>query len=377
MSHDTYLPVPWVAHGRRRDWTCPAASPGPLAFHLTLDGYAATPLTDLPAIAERLGIGRVLAKDESGRLGLGAFKGLGASWAVHTAVADNPTDVPMTVIAATDGNHGRAVAHFARQLGHRARIYIPNGVHPTAVQNIIDEGADVVRVNGTYDEAVDIARGAGLDAGTVLVQDTAWDGYDEIPAAIIDGYATMFHEIDAQLAVNGSVRPDLVLVPTGVGSLLQAALTHYRSEAAPVGTAVVSVEPEAAACIQASLTAGEPITVETGATIMSGLNCGTPSPSVWPFMVNGLDGAAVVDDAAATTAAHTLAEHGVDAGPCGAAALAALESILSGEADDAARRHLNLTRDSTVVLLITEGSTSNPVPAPYRDRRSPMDQEPR
>lgn len=192
MSHDTYLPVPWVAHGRRRDWTCPAASPGPLAFHLTLDGYAATPLTDLPAIAERLGIGRVLAKDESGRLGLGAFKGLGASWAVHTAVADNPTDVPMTVIAATDGNHGRAVAHFARQLGHRARIYIPNGVHPTAVQNIIDEGADVVRVNGTYDEAVDIARGAGLDAGTVLVQDTAWDGYDEIPAAIIDGYATMF-----------------------------------------------------------------------------------------------------------------------------------------------------------------------------------------
>ncbi len=168
------------------------------------------------------------------------------------------------------------------------------------------------------------------------MQDTAWEGYKDIPAAIIDGYDTLFHEIDDQLDGIGATGPALVVVPTGVGSLLHAALIHYRSRASHAGTAVVSVEPEGAACVQASLAEGTPVTVDTGTTIMAGLNCGTPSSTAWPFIVRGLDAATTVSDTAATAAAHTLASYGVDAGPCGAASLAALEVLLPHETTTAA-----------------------------------------
>ena len=362
MFNPDYQPVPWLAQRRAQDWRCPPPAADALAFHHKLDGYAPSPLIDLPAVAARLGA-RVLAKDESTRLGLGAFKGLGASWGVSIAVADHRDSDPLTVIAATDGNHGRAVAHFARQLGHRASIYIPLGVHPTAAQNITDEGANLIRIDGGYDDAVAAARMAALAPGTVLVQDTAWEGYEDIPAAIIEAYDTLFHELDNQLDDIGTHELDLVLVPTGVGSLLQASITHYRSDAARAGTAVVSVEPESAACVQASLAAGTPVTIDTGTTIMSGLNCGTPSLTAWPFIDNGLDAATTVSDIEATAAAHTLAKHGVDAGPCGAATLAALEHILTGPTTASRRQHLHLGPESTVVLLVTEGSGSNPVPA--------------
>ena len=351
----------WPIGGQRTGSCRPPASDA-LAFHRDLDGYAPTPLVDLPTAATRLGVGRVVAKDESPRLGLGAFKGLGASWAVHLAVADADASDPLTVIAATDGNHGRAVAHFARLLDHRASIYIPLGVHPTAAQNITDEGADLIRIDGSYDDAVAAAQLAAGAPGTVLVQDTAWEGYEDIPAAIIDAYDTLFREIDDQLNDSGSHGPDLVLVPTGVGSLLHAAITHYRCDPARSNTAVVSVEPEAAACVQASLAAGAPVTVDTGTTIMSGLNCGTPSATAWPFIDNGLDAATTVNDTEAIAAAHTLAKHSVDAGPCGAATLAALEHILTGPTTASRRRHLDVGPESIVVLLVTEGSESNPLP---------------
>jgi diaminopropionate ammonia-lyase len=363
MQNWPYQAIPWLAQARDQAWTCPVPVTDVLAFHRELDGYVPTPLTDLPEVAARLGVGRVVAKDESTRLGLGAFKGLGASWAVRMAVADRQGAAPLTVIAATDGNHGRAVARFARNLGHRASVYIPRGVHPTAVQNILEEGADLFRVDGTYDDAVAAACEAAETPGTVLVQDTAWEGYEDIPAAIIDGYDTLFREIDDQLDGLAVTGPALVVVPTGVGSLLHAALIHYRSRASHPGTAVVSVEPDTAACVQASLAEGTPVTVDTGTTIMAGLNCGTPSSAAWPFIINGLDAATTVNDTAATAAAHTLASYGVDAGPCGAASLAALEVILTGQEHTERRQHLHLAPDSVVVLLVTEGSSSNPVPS--------------
>jgi len=144
-----------------------------------------------------------------------------------------------------------------------------------------------------------------------------------------------------------------VLVPAGVGSLLQAALSHYRSDDAAPGTVVVSVEPRSAACVLASVAAGHPVTVATGTTVMAGLNCGTVSSLAWPYISRGLDACVAVDDAEALDAARELAEHGVDAGPCGAATLAALHRIRA----DAARE---LTPESTVVLLVTEGSAANP-----------------
>ena len=352
----------WYAHERDLAWSSVGPSPEAFAFHRTLPGYAVTPLIDLPVLAAELGVGRVLAKDESLRLGLPAFKALGASWAIHRALRDRTDRGPVTVVTATDGNHGRAVARFARLLGHRASIWIPDGVHPSAVQAIEDEGARVTVVGGSYDEAVAAAARAADTDGSVLVQDTAWPGYEEIPGWIVEGYSTLFAEADTQLAGAGIPGPDLVVVPVGVGSLLQAALSHYRRRGAPARTAVLSVEPEAAACIAPSLVAGHPVTVGTGVTVMAGLNCGTPSSLAWPYVVHGLDAAVAVSDADDVRAAHDLAALGVAAGPCGAAGLAALRVALLGVGSEDRCAHLGLDANSTVVLVVTEGSAANPVP---------------
>ena len=335
------------------------------AFHESLSDYKATALIDLPALAAELSIGRVVAKDESTRLGLPAFKALGASWAIHRATES--LTGPLTIVTATDGNHGRAVARFARTLGHSASIFTPDGVHPRAVQAIRDEGARVQEVGGSYDDAVAAAASAAKAPGHVLVQDTAWEGYEQVPGWIVDGYATLFAEADEQLVAlsAGYASVDLVLVPTGVGSLLQAALTHYRS----AGDArVVSVEPTEAACIAPSIDAGQPVTVETGVTVMSGLNCGTPSLLAWPLIRDGLDGAVSIDDSHAVTAAWDLTALDVPAGPCGGSGLAAARFMLTGPGSQERRKHLRIDETSTALLIITEGSVANPLPERSRPR---------
>jgi diaminopropionate ammonia-lyase len=352
----------WFANVRDTSWTCSSPSEAAIDFHRSLDGYSPTPLVGLPTLAAELGVGHVFAKDESSRLGLPAFKALGASWAVHRALEQLGSSASVTVVTATDGNHGRAVARFARLAGQSAHIVIPPGVHPTAVQAIVDEGATVTRVDGSYDDAVAAAARLSDDIGGVLIQDTAWAGYEEIPSWIVEGYATLFAEADAQLVSNGLHQPDLVLVPVGVGSLLQGALAHYRGERAARGTSVVSVEPEAAACVAPSLEAGRPVTVETGETVMSGLNCGTPSSLAWPYMLNGLDAAISIADRAGVQAAHDLASLGVHAGPCGGSGLAAARSALMGPDSEGRRSHLGLDSNSIVLLIITEGSDANPLP---------------
>jgi diaminopropionate ammonia-lyase len=336
-------------------WDCRPAPAAVLDFHRSLPEYAPTRLASLPGLAEAFGVARVFAKEESNRLGLPAFKALGASWALHRMLRERAPDGPVTIVTATDGNHGRAVARFARRSGHRARIFVPDGVHSAAVEAIRDEGASVTHVPGTFDDAVGAAaRAAESDGAAVLVQDMAWDGYEEVPGWIVDGYTTLFTELDDQLRAEGIARPDLVVVPAGVGSLLQAALTHYRGGTAPKATAVVSVEPQAAACVLASVTAGRPVTVSTGTTVMAGLNCGTVSSLAWPHIRRGLDACVAVTDAAAAAAVRELAAHGVDAGPCGAAPLAALHAI------HRSRAAVELTPASTIVLLVTEGTAANP-----------------
>jgi diaminopropionate ammonia-lyase len=352
----------WYAHSRDRGWTCEGPSGEAIAFHRGLDDYAVTPLLDLPSLAVELGVGRVLVKDESSRLGLPAFKALGASWALHRALRDRPGGGPLTVIAATDGNHGRAVARFARRHGHRARIVLPDGVHPVAAQAIRDEGADVVVAGGSYDHAVATAARAAAADGTLLIQDTSWAGYTTVPAWIVEGYASLFAEVDDQVRGQGLPRPDLVVVPTGVGSLLQAALLHYRRREATVGTAVLAAEAMAAACLAGSLRAGRPVTVETGVTVMAGLNCGTPSALAWPYLRRGLDAVAAVDDAADLVAVRDLADLGVRSGPCGAASLAAARIALGGPDGEGRRAHLGVGPDGVVVLISTEGVAANPVP---------------
>ena len=350
----------WFANRRDAAWQAPRPDARARAFHRRLPGYATTRLAELPRLARELAVGRVFAKDESRRLGLPAFKALGASWAVRRVIDKKADDRRITIVTATDGNHGRAVARFACEFGQRATVFVPHGVQPVAVDAIVAEGADVVRVDGTYDDAVRVAASRGNEDGCVLVQDTAWDGYEEIPGWIVDGYDTLLAEIDEQLGALGVDRPGLLVVPTGVGSLLQAALTHYRQPGASSHTAIVSVEPVNAACVRASLAAGRPVTVTTGSTAMAGLNCGTVSTLAWPAIAAGLDAALLTDDVSVGRAATTLAEMGVDAGPCGAASLAGMRDVLRGSDAGAFRSHVGVEPDATVVLLITESSAANP-----------------
>ena len=264
----------FVNRGVRTD-RVPAPTSAAAPFHAALPGYQPTPVHDLPALATELGIAAVGLKDESGRLGLPAFKVLGASWAIERTLASQPGI--HTVVAASAGNHGRAVAHVAAYRGLRCRVFLPARANEARRAAIASEGADVVIVDGTYEEAVAEAARAGAEAGVAEIADV---GGSDTAHWAIDGYATLF----AEVAAVGPV--DVVLVPIGVGSL-GAAAACWTSQ---VGARLVGVEPAAAACLTASLAAGKPASVPTPGTTMAGLDCAEVSESAWPILRDGVHG---------------------------------------------------------------------------------------
>jgi diaminopropionate ammonia-lyase len=352
----------------------PAAPQNPelAAFHCQLPGYAPTPLVSAPASARALGVRSVWVKDESSRLGLPAYKILGASWATYRALQAHCgsdfrwhtiTDLaqqlqphlPLTLVAATDGNHGRAVARMARWLGLGAHIVVPADMVEARRQAIVSEGARLTVIDGTYDEAVEAAaRLAGPHH--LVISDTAWEGYEQIPAWVIEGYATIFREIDSQLETLGEAQPDLVAVQMGVGALASAVVQRYR--ALGQGTQVVGVEPVRAACVLHSVEAGQLVDVPgPHDSVMAGLNCGRPSPVAWPFVSRGIGAFVAVSDTRAEEAMRLLAQDGVVSGESGAAGLAGLLDLLTGPNASEARERLGLSASSTALLLSTEGAT--------------------
>src|SRR5215510_10094435 len=335
----------WYCSPAARDWTGPSAPGDAYAFHRSLPGHAPTPLVPVPAVAAELGVGRVLVKDESSRLGLPAFRILGASWACRQVLERRPG---ATLVTATDGNHGRAVARMAAHFGVEATVFVPKVMLPEAAARIAEEGARVVWVEGDYDAAVRrAAEFAGAQPGRALVQDTAWDGYEEVPAWIVEGYQTLLEEVDTQL----DRPPDLVAVPVGVGSLAEAVVRYYRRPNYP-HPCVLLVEPDSAACALASLAAGGPTTVPTGATVMAGLNCGTVSGSAWRVLRAGCDAAVAVSDDEALRAVEDLGRLGISSGPSGAATLAGVRAVIT---DPQRRAGLDLDDEAVLVLLSTEG----------------------
>lgn len=368
----------WYTHAEARNWRSDTPSSA-LPFHETLDGYVPTPLESLPSLAVELGVGHVFLKNESDRLGLPAFKILGASWAVCRAVSERfeldatVMTVPAlrdylasnvageslpVLVTATDGNHGRAVARMAKLLGLQARIYIPTGLSDAAIDGIRSEGADLIALDTTYDEVVAAAAASAEGRPQdLVVQDTSWPGYTDIPRWIVDGYTTLFSEVDQAVARKG-LAPDLVACPVGVGSLAHALVDYYRAPSNP-HPSLLSVEPSSAACIARSLLAGEPVSVDTSfPSIMSGLNCGTPSELGWPSLLSGLDGAVSVTEDECRQAVLDLSSLGQDSGPCGAATLAGVRNALG---DQSRREALGVGPESTVILISTEGLAANPL----------------
>lgn len=347
-----------------------APSDAPRRFHSSLPDYAPTPLRRATETARRLGIAEVLVKDESSRLGLPSFKLLGASWAVYRALVHQlgvgPEEVPslpelneaigplrpLTLSAATDGNHGRAVARIAAMLELSARIYVPRGTAAARIDAIAAEGASVAVVDGNYDEAVGhSARDA--DERCLVISDTSWEGYEDVPRWVIDGYSTIFSELEAQL---GQHRPDVVFVPIGVGALAAAAVQHFWTTLAPRPW-IAGVEPVSGACVFESVAAGEMLTIgHSQNSMMAGLNCATPSAVAWPLVSRGIDVYLAVDDRRVPDAMRLLAGDGITAGETGAASLAGLLRALDAR-DPSAKTALELGADTRVLLLCTEGAT--------------------
>lgn len=344
----------WYSSPHARRWSAPASERAPghssvAQFHRSLPGYAPTPLVDVPALATELRVGRFLVKDESSRLGLPAFKVLGASWACRQVLDRHPG---AHLVTATDGNHGRAVARMAAHFGVEATVFVPAVMLPQTVDLIAAEGAEVLRIDGDYDSAVRrAAEFAAEGAGREVVQDTAWDGYTEVPAWIVEGYQTLLHEVDDELDSLGT-SVDLVVVPAGVGSLAEAVVRHYRRPDRP-HPRILCVEPDTAACVLTSLVSGRPATVPTADTVMAGLNCGTVSAAAWPVLRDGCDAAVAVSDAEALAAVRDLDAQGITAGPCGAATLAGARA---GLVDPDHRHDLDVGPDAVVVTLSTEGN---------------------
>src|SRR4051812_11598486 len=201
-------------NAHRSDAFAAAAPEASTPFHRGIAGYRASELRDAPELAEAMRVRRVLLKVETERFGLPAFKILGASWAAQRLLEGLDVE-GVTLVTATDGNHGRAVARVARMRGIAAHILVPAGTAHARIDGIASEGAHVEVVDGSYDEAVAQAAGMADDTHVVL-SDTSWPGYEDVPRWVVEGYETIFREADEQLA--GEV-PDVALIPIGVGSL--------------------------------------------------------------------------------------------------------------------------------------------------------------
>ena len=351
-------------------------------FHRTIPGYEPTPLWELRGLASELGLGRILVKDESQRFGLNAFKVLGASYAVSRALSErlgaSGKSLPLfmlrerlglqsskpTLVTATDGNHGRAVAWTARQLGIPAQIYLPRGTTQSRIDNIQAEGAVTVIVEGNYDLTVQEAcSGAELNSDWLLVQDTAWPGYDSIPRWIMQGYSTLIAEIMDQVAAMGTGFTHLLL-QCGVGSFA-GSIQGYLASLDGVQPKSVVLEPQGAPCLLRSLEAQDRQPQEVLGdldTIMAGLACGRPNPIAWEILANHADCFAACDDRLAALGMRVLGnplagDPRIVSGESGSVGLGFLYEIMKSSEYERLRERLQLDANARVLIISTEGNT--------------------
>lgn len=260
-----------------------------------------------------------MIKDETARWGLNAFKITGASYAIEARLGAREGGGPRRIVTASAGNHGRAVARAARDRGVPCRVYLPSDALPARVDAIRGEGADVIQLAGSYEDAVARAAEDAQAAGSLLVSDTTPPGDPAIPALILRGYTKIFSEA----AAAWTEPPDLVVIQGGVGGLVGAAAGWLRTRL-PDAT-LLAAEPDGSACLRASAIAGRAVTLaSTEPTSMVCLRCAAPSAAAWPLIAAGVDGFVTVSDAETSAGVNALAAIGIAAGASGACGLAAL-----------------------------------------------------
>jgi diaminopropionate ammonia-lyase len=350
------------------------------SYHKSFPMYSPTPLVRLPETAKVLGLGDIFIKDESGRFGLNAFKVLGGSYAIGCCLAEKlgkPVSQisyeilrapetkaqlgDMTFITATDGNHGRGVAWTATQFGMKSVVYMPKGSAAERLANIRAAGADAAITELNYDNTVRLASRRAEEKGWTLVQDTAWEGYEQIPLQIMQGYGTMALEAYEQLPE----KPTHIFLQAGVGSMAAAITALFSSVYKDEMPVICIVEPNKADCFYRTALANDGnLHFVTGDmdTIMAGLACGEPCSLAWDILSACADFFISCPDYAAATGMRILGnpagkDERVISGESGASAFGCVAQIMTAPGLDRIRDMLKLDHTSRVLFFSTEGAT--------------------
>ena len=353
------------------------------AFHSTIPGYEPTPLAHLSNMASYLGLKDLFIKNEAFRFGLNAFKVLGGSYAISRFIAQKTGREAMTYedltspalkeelgqftfFTATDGNHGRGVAWAANRLGQKAVVYMPKGSTQPRLQAILNEGATATIEEGNYDDCVRMAADASAKTpNSVVIQDTAWEGYTEIPAWIMQGYGTMALEADLQLQLAGVEKPSHIFVQAGVGSLAGAIQGYFANRFLGDPPKVIVLEASAADCIYRGAVAGDgEYRVVEGdiQTIMAGLACGSPNIVAWDLLKNHSFCFLSCPDWIAARGMRMLGvplrgDPTVISGESGAVNMGAIAAIMEYDEYKDLRKALDLDKSSVILTFSTEGNT--------------------
>ena len=351
------------------------------AFHASFPEYSVTPLADLSGLAKELGLGGVYVKDESYRFGLNAFKVLGGSFAIGSYLAGRlgvdigqlPYDRmtgketreklgDITFVTATDGNHGRGVAWTANRLGQKSVVYMPKGSALERLENIRALGSDASITELNYDDAVRLANQGAEKHGWVMVQDTAWEGYEDIPRWIMQGYTTLALEAAEQLRQLSVEKPTHIFLQAGVGAM-SGGITGFLRDCYGDEPVITIVEPNKADCIYRSARAGERYCV-TGEmqTIMAGLACGEPCTIGWDILRDHADHFISCPEYVAAKGMRVLGnpvngDTRVVSGESGAVTLGLVAELMQNPSLDWLREPLGLGSDSRVLCISTEGDT--------------------
>lgn len=355
-------------------------------FHASIPGYRPTPLYTLSELAKLLGVGQIFVKDESSRFGLQAFKGLGASYAIASYLSrQNYLDLSsinfaelkqhiqpnsITFATATDGNHGKGVAWAARLFGQSAKVFLPKGTSSARLHAIREQGAEAEMTNLNYDDTVKMVASLANDKGWVLIQDTAWEGYEEIPFDIMQGYVTIVRELIDQLQ-DSFKEITHVILQAGVGSFPAAIAAAIGVVTSPDLPQIFIVEPEKAACFYHSVNdpSGLPIQVSGElTTMMAGLACGRPNPHAWSILKSLGSVYFSCKDEISAMGMRVLGnpirpDDRIIAGESGAAPLGLLYELLSQQQWRKLRAEWSLDQSAHILLINTEGATD---PTNYR-----------
>ncbi len=358
-------------------------------FHKGFDEYSVTPLHKLENLARHYGLKNIFLKDESYRFGLNAFKVLGGSYAMGKYLADrlgvDISDISfeylrskevkeklgeITFVTATDGNHGRGVAWAANHLGQKSVIYMPKGSSQIRLENIRREGAEASIIDGNYDDAVRLSDEMAKKHGWVVVQDTAWEGYEDIPTWIMQGYGTLIDEAMEQLRDYGIEKPTHVFLQAGVGSFAGAVQGYLAEKFGKDRPITIIVEPDDANCLyRSSLSGDREIVGGDMPTIMAGLACGSPNTVSFQVLKDYSDGYMSCPDYVAARGMRTLAapikgDPQIVSGESGAVGAGVISLVMEREEYKDIREKLGLDNNSIVLLISTEGDTD---PDKYRD----------